>query len=135
MKPQPSVLVTGGAGFIGSHLISQLLKRKYSVKAMDNLQSGKIENLKDFDANPNFEFFQGDIRDKAALKEAFHGVNAVVHLAALIDITSSIADPILNHEVNVLGTLNVLQEATKSKVGRFVFASSTAVYGDTRTCQ
>lgn len=124
------VLVTGGAGFIGSHLVPQLLTKSYSVVVLDNLYSGKIENLKGSRDNPNFSFVQADIRDKEALATAFHGVAAVVHLAALIDIAVSVADPLSTHDVNVTGTVNLLQEAVKSKVERFVFASSTAVYGE-----
>ena len=133
MTKNRKVLVTGGAGFIGSHLIPQLLSRRYSVTAMDNLSSGKIENLNEVQADPRFQFVKGDICDKQALRKAIHGVDAVVHLAALIDVTTSIVNPDLTHKVNVTGTLNVLQEAAAFKVTRFVFASSTAVYGDAKT--
>lgn len=124
------VLVTGGAGFIGSHLVPQLLANSYSVVVLDNLYSGKIENLKGSRGNTNFGFVQADIRNKEALNTAFHGVDAVVHLAALIDVAASVADPLSAHDVNVTGTVNLLQQAVKSKVKRFVFASSTAVYGE-----
>lgn len=123
------VLVTGGAGFIGSHLVPSLLEKGYSVVVLDNLYSGKLENLKGSRSNPRFGFVHADIRDKQALADAFHGVDAVVHLAALIDIAASVVDPLGTHEVNVTGTINLLQEAVKNKVKRFVFASSTAVYG------
>jgi UDP-glucose 4-epimerase len=127
------ILVTGGAGFIGSHLAFELLKRKHSVVIFDNLCFGKIANLKEISKKPGFEFVEGDIRDENKLEAAFHGVNAVIHLAALIDITASVIDPASTNEVNVRGTLNVLKEAARCKVKRFVFASSTAVYGDSET--
>jgi UDP-glucose 4-epimerase len=127
------ILITGGAGFIGSHLARELLKRKYSVTVLDNLCSGKIANLKEINKESAFEFIQGDIRDENQLKSAFEGVDAVVHLAALIDIAASVTDPASTNDVNVTGTLNVLQEAARRKVRRFVFASSTAVYGDSKT--
>jgi UDP-glucose 4-epimerase len=127
------ILVTGGAGFIGSNLIPLLLEKGYSVSVFDNLYSGKMENLANIHNHPKFQFIGGDIRDRATLNSAFAGIDAIVHLAALIDVPDSVADPALTHEVNVTGTLNVLQEATKSKVNKIVFASSTAVYGDTKT--
>ncbi len=133
MSENNKILVTGGAGFIGSHLSSELLKRKNSVVVFDNLCSGKIANLKEISKKTGFEFIEGDIRDEVKLKAAFQGVDAVIHLAALIDITASVTDPALTNEVNVTGTLNVLREATRCKVKRFVFASSTAVYGDAET--
>ena len=133
MSKSNKILVTGGAGFIGSHLASELLKRKHSVVIFDNLCSGKIANLKEISKKPGFEFAEGDIRDEIKLKAAFQGVDAVIHLAALIDITASVTDPALTNDVNVTGTLNVLREAVRCKVKRFVFASSTAVYGDAET--
>jgi UDP-glucose-4-epimerase GalE len=127
------ILVTGGAGFIGSHLASELLKREHSVVIFDNLCSGKIANLREISEKTGFEFVEGDIRDESRLKAAFQGVNAVIHLAALIDISASVIDPASTNDVNVTGTLNVLREAARCKVKRFVFASSTAVYGDSQT--
>jgi UDP-glucose 4-epimerase len=125
------ILVTGGAGFIGSNLVPQLLEKGYSVVVLDNLSTGKLENLKIIRNNPHFSFKRVDILNRNAVKEAFCEVDKVVHLAALIDISASVADPSRTHDVNVTGTLNVLQEAALNKVTRFVFASSTAVYGDT----
>ncbi len=127
------VLVTGGAGFIGSNLAPQLLKKGYSVTVLDNLFSGKQENLSGITHQSRFEFLLGDVLDKNALHEAFNGVNAVVHLAALIDVSTSVINPLKTNEVNVTGTLNTLQEAVKNDVGHFVFASSTAVYGNVKT--
>jgi len=113
-KDNVKVLVTGGAGFIGSHLVPYLLEKGYSVSVLDNLSSGKKENLGQALNHPRFEFAQGDIRDKENLHEALEGKNVVVHLAALIDVTSSVANPALANDINVTGTLNVLQETFKS---------------------
>lgn len=131
-KTQTSVLITGGAGFIGSHLTPALLEKGYKVTVFDNLTTGKLENLKDTCKQPNFTFIQGDIRNLEQLHQAFEDIDAVVHLAAQIDVADSVANPTRTHEINTTGTLNVLQEAVKSHVERFVFASSTAVYGDTQ---
>ncbi len=132
-KNSGKVLVTGGAGFIGSHLVPKLLEKGYSVTVLDNLSNGKLENLDEVLDHPKFVFKRGDIRDTALPNEVFGGVDFVVHLAALIDISASVADPVQNHEINVDGTFNMLQAAVKNKVKRFVFASSTAVYGDVKT--
>ncbi len=125
------ILVTGGAGFIGSHLTEKLLGKGYSVVVLDNMTTGNPENLKPFSSLANFELKKGDIRDRLAIAEALCGTDAVVHLAALIDVEKSVLDPAPTHEVNATGTLNVLQEAARQGVKRFVLASSAAVYGDT----
>ena len=127
------VLVTGGAGFIGSHLVPYLLEKGYSVVVLDNLSNGKLENLNAVLDHPKFSFQQGDIRDKSLPNDVFDGIDFIIHLAALIDISASVVDPTKNHEINVNGTFNMLQAALKNKVKRFVFASSTAVYGDVET--
>ena len=132
-KTRRSVLVTGGAGFIGSHLVPRLLELGHSVTVLDNLSTGKLENLDGVLDHPKFVFQRGDIRDKTIPNEVFDGVDSVIHLAALIDISASVADPIQNHEVNVDGTFNMLHAAIKHNVKKFVFASSTAVYGDAKT--
>jgi nucleoside-diphosphate-sugar epimerase len=126
------ILVTGGAGFIGSHLVPRLLDLGYSVTVLDNLSNGKMENLNGALDHPKFIFQRGDIRNKTLSNEVFRGIDSVIHLAALIDISASVADPIQNHEINVNGTFNMLQAAIKHNVKKFVFASSTAVYGDSK---
>jgi nucleoside-diphosphate-sugar epimerase len=131
-KPGGKILVTGGAGFIGSHLVPLLLEKGYSVTVFDNLSTGKKGNLYAVLRHPNFGFVRGDIRKPAELREAMKDVDVVVHLAALIDVSASVANPTLTHEVNVTGTLNVLHQAAKEGVRRLVFASSTAVYGDAK---
>ncbi len=132
-KTRRNVLVTGGAGFIGSHLVPRLLELGHSVTVLDNLSNGKLENLYGVLDHPKFAFQRGDIRDKPIPNEIFDGIDSIIHLAALIDISASVADPIQNHEVNVNGVFNMLHGAIKHNVKKFVFASSTAVYGDAKT--
>jgi len=124
------VLVTGGAGFIGSHLIPRLLGRCYSVVVFDDLSTGKLQNLCKVSGNRDLVFAQGDIRDKVAVADALCGIDAVIHLAAIVGVPISVAEPVLTHDINTTGTMNVLQEASKQGVRRFVFASSAAVYGE-----
>jgi|MonGeyMetagenome_1017769.scaffolds.fasta_scaffold39724_2 UDP-glucose 4-epimerase len=120
------VLVTGGAGFIGSHLVKALVKAGHQVKVLDNLSTGSIENLAD--VLNAIEFVRGDVRDYGTVEYAVGGVDAVVHLAALIDVAESVEKPDLYFDVNVRGTYNVVK-ASKN-VSTFVFASSSAVYGE-----
>jgi UDP-glucose 4-epimerase len=127
------VLITGGAGFIGSHLSAALLRKGYVITVFDNLSSGKLENLKEIIEDPNVTFIKGDIRDQNALEEAFEEVNCVIHLAALVDVTASVNDPISTNEINVSSMLNVLRKAVHKKIRRLVFSSSAAVYGDAKT--
>jgi len=120
------VLVTGGAGFIGSHLVKALVKAGHQVRVLDNLSTGSIENLTDvLDA---IEFVRGDIRDYGTVESAVRGVNAVVHLAALIDVAESVEKPDLYFDVNVIGTYNVAKALRN--IDTFVFTSSSAVYGE-----
>jgi nucleoside-diphosphate-sugar epimerase len=100
---------------------------------LDNLSAGKLENLNGVLDHPKFRFQRGDIRDKTIQKGVFDGVDSVIHLAAQIDISASVADPLQNHEINVNGTFNMLQASVEHSVKKFVFASSTAVYGDAKT--
>jgi len=118
--------VTGGAGFIGSHLVKALVKAGHQVRVLDNLSTGSIENLAD--VLNTIEFVRGDVRDYGAVESAVRGVDAVVHLAALIDVAESVEKPDLYFDVNVRGTYNVAK-ASKN-VSTFVFASSSAVYGE-----
>ncbi|MEM3566634.1 MAG: SDR family oxidoreductase [Candidatus Bathyarchaeia archaeon] len=123
-----TVLVTGGAGFIGSHLVEKLLKEGFDVIVLDNLSSGKIENLNL--KNPKLSFFKGDICDRKTVKKVLKDVDVVFHLAALIDVPFSVENPALVNHVNVCGSLNILEESIKQHVGKFIFASSCAVYGE-----
>lgn len=130
MRKGFTVLVTGGAGFVGSHLVDRLVSEGYAVKVLDDLSSGNLANINGHIGAEGFEFVQGDIRDSKVVGRCLVDVDAVVHLAALIDVAASVADPDLTYDVNVTGTFNLLKLARKCKVGKFVFASSTAVYGD-----
>ncbi|MDH7602185.1 MAG: SDR family oxidoreductase [Armatimonadota bacterium] len=121
------VLVTGGAGFIGSHLVESLVRRGYEVRVMDNLSTGKIENLSA--VRKDIEFLESDLRDFAQCKNACVGVEKVWHLGALGSVPRSVADPLTTHEVNLTGTLHMLLAARDAGVERFVFASSSSVYG------
>jgi UDP-glucose 4-epimerase len=120
------VLVTGGAGFIGSHLVKALVKAGHQVRVLDNLSTGFIENLAD--VLNAIEFVRGDVRDYGVVESVVRGVDAVVHLAALIDVAESVEKPDLYFDVNVRGTYNVAK-ASKN-VSTFVFSSSSAVYGE-----
>jgi nucleoside-diphosphate-sugar epimerase len=124
------ILVTGGAGFIGSNLVGKLLELGAKVRVFDNLETGRIENLAEFNANPHFEFMEGDIRDMDACLRAVEGVDAISHQAALGSVPRSIALPHMTHAVNATGFLNMLHAAKENGVQRFVFASSSSVYGD-----
>jgi len=122
------VLVTGGAGFIGSNIVEELLKRGYEVRVLDNFSTGKRENLKDF--QKDIELIEGDIRSFHIVQQAVKGVDVILHEAALPSVPRSIKDPITTNEVNVVGTLNILEAAKDSGVKRVVYASSSSVYGD-----
>lgn len=124
------VLVTGGAGFIGSHLVDGLMSEGFDVVVLDDFSSGKRENLSVHFSEANFCLVEGDVRDKADVKKALEGVDIVFHLAAIVSVDFSVKNPLLVNEVNVGGTLNVLRESLKAGVKRFVYASSCAVYGE-----
>lgn len=121
-------LVTGGAGFIGSNIVTELLKQGYEVKVLDNFSSGKRENIKSFEKD--IELIEGDIRSYHIVQEAVRGVEVVLHQAALPSVPRSIKDPITTNEVNVNGTLNILEASVSANVRRVVYASSSSVYGD-----
>lgn len=121
------VLVTGGAGFIGSHSVECLLAGGHHVRVLDNLSSGRRENLPDHD---HLEFLRGDVRDAANTAAACAGMDACLHLAAQVSVTRSIEDPPQSAEHNILGHVCMLHAARGAGIRRFVFASSAAVYGD-----
>ncbi|PHQ30585.1 SDR family oxidoreductase [Leeuwenhoekiella nanhaiensis] len=124
------ILVTGGAGFIGSHLIDRMLNLGAQVKCLDNFSTGKHENLLSFKNHPNFELLEGDIRDFEVCKEAVKGCDSVSHQAALGSVPRSLNDPISSHAVNVSGFLNILEASRLENVKHFVYAASSATYGD-----
>jgi len=125
-------LVTGGAGFIGSHIVEMLLERRERVRVLDNFSSGKRENLQfqNHAQVPNLEVVEGDVRDLDAVRQATSGVDYILHHAALVSVAQSMADPLMAHEMNATGTLNVLLAAREAGAKRVVLASSAAVYGD-----
>jgi len=123
-----NILVTGGAGFIGSHLVEKLLSAGDRVRVLDDLSTGKRENLPRHDA---MEFIVGDIRDAGLVHRCAEGMNAMVHLAAVASVQASIDDPVRTHQVNFDGTLNLLEASHRHGVKRFLYACSAAVYGDT----
>jgi len=122
-------LVTGGCGFIGSHLAEMLLALGHEVIILDNLACGRKANIKSFEKNPCLSFYEVDIVDRTAIQEYFRGVDWVFHLAGLADIVPSIERPDSYFQVNVTGTLNVLQCASAAGVGRLVYAASSSSYG------
>jgi len=123
------VIVTGAAGFIGSHLSELLLQEGHTVIAIDNLATGRLANFKTFLDNPRFSFVQCDIRDKKALGDAFEDIDWVFHLAGLADIVPSIEQPENYYATNVQGTFNVLELARTYQVSKFVYAASSSSYG------
>lgn len=129
-KDDSVFLVTGGAGFIGSNLCEAILNLGYSVRCLDNLSTGKRENIESFIENDKFEFIEGDIRDYDMCMAACQNVDYVLHQAAWGSVPRSIEMPLIYDEINVRGTLNMLEAARQSGVSRFVYASSSAVYGD-----
>ena len=122
-------LVTGGAGFIGSHLCQRLLASGLEVVSLDSLVCGRLKNLDEFKNNPNFHFVQADVRDRQTLSSTMKGVDWVFHLAGLADIVPSIENPSLYFDINVNGTLHVLECAREADVGRFLYAASSSSYG------
>ncbi len=123
-------LVTGGAGFIGSHLVEALLARGAQVHVLDDFSTGALENLAAVKRHPDLSIQQGDIRDPQAVAEALAGVEVVFHLAAFVSVPQSIEQPLPSLDINVQGTARVLEAARRAGVQRVVLASSAAVYGD-----
>jgi UDP-glucose 4-epimerase len=126
------ILVTGGAGFIGSHLVDELVQRGYIVRILDNLRNGSLENLTDASKKSNFSFLQGDILDPETCKEAIKDVDIVFHLACL-GVRHSIHSPFENHRVNAEGTLQMLEAARQEGVKHFYYISTSEIYGRTNS--
>lgn len=129
---QYTILITGGAGFIGSNLSEYFLGQGHKVVCLDNFSTGHLHNLKDFLENPNFKLIQGDIRNIADCVLAVKGVDYVLHQAALGSVPRSINDPITTNDVNVSGFLNMLVASRDEKVKRFIYAASSSTYGDSQ---
>ncbi|HVW21313.1 MAG TPA: SDR family NAD(P)-dependent oxidoreductase [Opitutaceae bacterium] len=130
-RPQARVVVTGGAGFIGSHLVDRLAAAGCAVTVLDNFRNGRRENLAEALRTGRVRVQEGDIRDPSACAEALRGAEAVFHLACL-GVRHSLHDPAENHEVNATGTLRLLDAARAARVGRFLYVSSSEVYGAAR---
>ena len=124
------ILVTGGAGFIGSNLCEHLIAIGASVTCLDNFSTGHLKNLDKIIGNDNFKLIEGDIRDLETCKKACEGVDYILHEAALGSVPRSLKDPITSNEVNVSGFLNMLVAAKESNVKRFIYAASSSTYGD-----
>ncbi len=124
------ILITGGAGFIGSNLCEYFIGKDYEVVCLDNFETGHLHNLNAVISNPNFNLIHGDIRKIEDCQKAVKGVDFVLHQAALGSVPRSIKDPLTTNEVNVSGFLNMLIAARDAKVKRFVYAASSSTYGD-----
>jgi len=127
------ILITGGAGFIGSNLCDYFLSKGYQVACLDNFATGHRHNLAAFQDHPNFELIEGDIRNPSDCEKAVSGVDYVLHQAALGSVPRSIKDPVTTNDVNVSGFLNMLVASRDAKVKRFVYAASSSTYGDSKS--
>lgn len=126
-------LITGGVGFIGSNLVEAILSMGHRVRVLDNLATGYEKNIAVFRDNPKFEFVEGDIRDFAICDRVCRGVDYVLHHAAAVSVPESIEKPVEYTMTNIMGTVNMMEAAAKNGVKKFVYASSSAVYGDDKT--
>lgn len=127
------ILITGGAGFIGSNLVEHFLNKNYQVVVLDNFATGHRHNIAHHLENPNFTLIEGDIRDMATCVKACESVDYILHQAALGSVPRSIKDPQTSNDVNVTGFLNMLVAARDAKVKRFVYAASSSTYGDSES--
>lgn len=124
----PSFLVTGGAGFIGSNIVEELVSLGHKVRVLDNFSTGKRENIAPF--LKQIELIEGDIRDKKTCHRAVEGIEYVLHQAAMPSVPRSLKEPVTTTEINVMGTVKLLTASAKAKVRRFVYAASSSAYGD-----
>ena len=129
------IIVTGGAGFIGSHIVDRILKQDYEVVVIDDLSQGRLENISGNLNDKNFKFIKADIRDVGKVEETVKDVDAIFHEAAVTSVTRSFEDPIYTNDVNAAGTLNLLKACLNSNVKKFIYASSCAVYGEAESPQ
>jgi UDP-N-acetylglucosamine 4-epimerase len=133
MNEKKSILITGGAGFIGSNLCEYFLNKNYKVVCLDNLATGHLYNIQPFFSNDNFTFIEGDIRDLETCHKALENIDYVLHQAALGSVPRSLKDPITSNDVNVSGFLNMLVASRDAGVKRFVYAASSSTYGDSES--
>ena len=127
------ILVTGGAGFIGSHIVDRLVDEGFNVRVIDNLSSGRLENIERWLRNPKFEFFKGDLKDYSDALEAVRGVDVVFHFAANPEVRVSTTNPRIHFEENIVATFNLLEAMREHGIKEIVFASSSSVYGEPET--
>lgn len=127
------ILITGGAGFIGSNITKYLLDQGHRVRVFDNLITGKTDNISEFQSNSNFEFMYGDITNLESVRKALKNIDVITHQAALGSVPRSVEDPLTSHNANVNGFLNILIVAKELGIKRIVYASSSSVYGDNLT--
>lgn len=130
LEKKITILITGGAGFIGSNLTEYFLNKGYQVVCLDNFSTGHHKNIQDFINHPSYKLIEGDIRDFTICKEAVKDVDYVLHQAALGSVPRSINDPLTSNEVNISGFLNMLVVSRDAKVRRFIYAASSSTYGD-----
>lgn len=130
LEKKITILITGGAGFIGSNLTEYFLNKGYQVVCLDNFSTGHHKNIQDFINHPSYKLIEGDIRDFTICKEAVKDVDYVLHQAALGSVPRSINDPLTSNEVNISGFLNMLVASRDAKVRRFIYAASSSTYGD-----
>lgn len=126
------ILITGGAGFIGSNLCDYFIQKEFKVVCLDNFATGHLHNLDSIINNPNFTLIEGDIRNIGDCQKAVEGVDYVLHQAALGSVPRSINDPVTTNDVNVTGFLNMLTASRDAKVKRFIYAASSSTYGDSQ---
>ena len=124
------ILVTGGAGFIGSHLVDRLVEEGYEVTVLDDSSTGKIENIQHCLKDVKFNFIKGDVQNSRDVNRAIKDADVVFHLAAFVNVPLSMENPMLANNINLNGTLNLLQASSKKHIARFVYASTCAVYGE-----
>ena len=127
-----TILVTGGAGFIGSNIIEYLLKKNNRITCLDNFTTGKRENIENFLSNPHFKFIEGDITNLNDCDLACKGVDIILHQAALGSVPRSIENPLKTNDININGFLNILWSAKKNNIKRIVYAASSSTYGDSK---
>ncbi len=123
-------LVTGGAGFIGSNIVKKILEKGEFVRVVDNFSTGRKENIEEFFGNKNFEFIEGDLTDLNVCQKAVKDIDFVLHQAAVPSVPRSIENPIVSNNSNINATLNILVAARDAKIKKFVYASSSSIYGD-----
>lgn len=132
-ETKSTILITGGAGFIGSNLCEYFLEKEYKVVCLDNFSTGFRHNIEHLFSSPDFQFVEGDIRDYKTCQKAIDGADYVLHQAALGSVPRSIHDPITTNEVNVSGFLNMLHASKEAGIKRFVYAASSSTYGDSES--